>query len=139
MSIRSTIVPSADGTPAPGSALPDDPGMQALRAALVARREELRQRIHAPGADWGSERDVSDQKDEAARSEALDVEGAQQTIELEELREVDAALERMALGTFGTCVSCGGPIPAQRLLANPSALRCAACQSAEEEDRRHSR
>lgn len=43
------------------------------------------------------------------------------------LAEVDAALERLAAGTYGRCVRCGGPIAADRLDARPSTPVCIAC------------
>lgn len=42
--------------------------------------------------------------------------------------EVLAALHRIDLGTYGTCVDCGGPVPEGRLEAKPEAARCVACQ-----------
>jgi RNA polymerase-binding transcription factor DksA len=46
-------------------------------------------------------------------------EGAQQTLE-----EVDAALARIAAGTYGVCEGCGKPIPDDRLRALPWARLC---------------
>jgi DnaK suppressor protein len=46
-----------------------------------------------------------------------------------ELIEIDAALKRIADGSFGLCVDCGVSIPAARLHANPTAMRCIACQA----------
>jgi RNA polymerase-binding transcription factor len=43
------------------------------------------------------------------------------------LAEVDAALERVAAGTYGVCVGCGRAIPAGRLEARPTASACVAC------------
>jgi DnaK suppressor protein len=40
---------------------------------------------------------------------------------------IDAALERLARGTFGACVSCEAPIEIERLEAIPEAERCARC------------
>ncbi len=45
----------------------------------------------------------------------------------ERLRDIDAALERLAAGTYGTCTRCGRAIPAERLLALPTARTCVAC------------
>jgi DnaK suppressor protein len=42
--------------------------------------------------------------------------------------DVLAALHRIDLGTYGTCVDCGGLVPAGRLEAKPEAARCVACQ-----------
>ncbi|WP_394289402.1 TraR/DksA C4-type zinc finger protein [Microbacterium sp.] len=38
--------------------------------------------------------------------------------------EVDAALARVAAGTYGVCEVCGRAIPAARLEARPTATRC---------------
>jgi RNA polymerase-binding protein DksA len=40
------------------------------------------------------------------------------------LGEIDAALERIANGTFGTCEACGKPIDEERLEALPWATLC---------------
>lgn len=44
-----------------------------------------------------------------------------------EQASVDAALARVAAGTYGTCVDCGERIPPARLAARPTASRCVAC------------
>lgn len=46
---------------------------------------------------------------------------------LTELRQIDAALERMDKGEYGTCVNCGEPIAQKRLEIIPHAARCASC------------
>lgn len=43
------------------------------------------------------------------------------------LEEVDAALARIAGGTYGTCERCGRPIAPGRLEARPTARRCIEC------------
>jgi DnaK suppressor protein len=43
------------------------------------------------------------------------------------LAEVDAALARLADGSYGTCVVCGRPIPPERLAARPTAAACVGC------------
>ena len=40
------------------------------------------------------------------------------------LADIDAALARVAEGTYGRCEVCGRPIPAARLEARPTATRC---------------
>ncbi|WP_395110813.1 TraR/DksA family transcriptional regulator [Actinomadura sp. SCN-SB] len=42
---------------------------------------------------------------------------------------VDAALARIAAGTYGRCLGCGKPVPHGRLEARPDAARCVTCQS----------
>ena len=48
--------------------------------------------------------------------------------ELEKLRKIEAALERLTMGEFGICQACDEPIPRRRLLAIPWADRCVPCQ-----------
>ncbi|NYJ07229.1 TraR/DksA family transcriptional regulator [Petropleomorpha daqingensis] len=43
--------------------------------------------------------------------------------------EIDAALHRIAGGTYGSCVHCGGAIPVERLKFRPFAAGCVTCQS----------
>jgi RNA polymerase-binding transcription factor DksA len=45
------------------------------------------------------------------------------------LVEVEAALERVAQGTFGSCERCGQPISPARLEAMPAAPLCITCAS----------
>jgi len=45
------------------------------------------------------------------------------------LAQVNAALERMTEGTYGTCLRCGKPIGEERLEAFPYVAYCIDCQS----------
>ena len=49
---------------------------------------------------------------------------------LRTIEEIDAALARIAAGTYGACVYCGGAIPAERLEFRPFAAGCVSCQQA---------
>jgi DnaK suppressor protein len=64
---------------------------------------------------------------EADREEAL--------IEMAEVRksEAEAALARLAAGTYGICVDCGEKIAEARLEYRPEASRCLPCQEKFEE------
>lgn len=44
------------------------------------------------------------------------------------LAAIDASLERIEDGTFGTCTSCGREIPEERLEAYPWASQCIDCR-----------
>lgn len=46
---------------------------------------------------------------------------------LDQLAEVDRALEKLDEGTYGRCDSCGATIPEGRLEVHPWAIRCVAC------------
>ena len=43
------------------------------------------------------------------------------------VEQVEHALERLAAGTYGTCESCGAPIPQARLDARPESTTCVEC------------
>lgn len=49
---------------------------------------------------------------------------------LQVLAEIDAALGRLAAGSYGTCTGCGRPVPAERLELLPHAATCVACTPA---------
>ncbi len=49
--------------------------------------------------------------------------------QLQGMREIEAARQRMREGTYGTCSECGMEIPFERLLAYPTALRDIQCQT----------
>jgi DnaK suppressor protein len=50
------------------------------------------------------------------------------------LRQIQAALERVGDGSFGTCVDCESAIGPKRLAAVPWASRCIRCQEAADRD-----
>lgn len=43
------------------------------------------------------------------------------------LDEIDAALQRVASGTYGVCLGCSRPIVPERLEVRPTAARCVSC------------
>jgi DnaK suppressor protein len=52
------------------------------------------------------------------------------------ISKVQQALDRLADGTFGTCVACGGPISPARLRARPVTDLCIACKTEAERQER---
>jgi DnaK suppressor protein len=50
------------------------------------------------------------------------------------LRSIEAAIERIGLGTFGTCVGCGNEIGGKRLEAMPFTAYCRDCQESLERE-----
>lgn len=77
---------------------------------------------------------VGDLEDQSLADLLVDVNLAEVTRDVQETRAIERALKRIALGTYGVCVSCGQPIERERLEAYPTANRCAACQRAYEHD-----
>jgi DnaK suppressor protein len=48
---------------------------------------------------------------------------------IQEIRDIDAALIRIAAGNYGTCIDCNDSITVDRLEAYPTAKRCQPCQA----------
>ena len=98
-----------------------------LRAEVREADAEGRETPEAPGPhEPGDAADSGDQRFQTGMAH-VDKQRDQ-----EELMAIEAARARMADGTYGICVDCGGEIPFDRLQAQPAALRCIACQSAYE-------
>ncbi len=103
------------------------PDLPPTPAALEAERDRLRsglmEGIVAPGPmTYGSQAAAASQVFEQQRDLALRDHNAQH------LEQVEAALARLAGGTFGACVRCGRPIATERLEALPWAAYCIDCQ-----------
>lgn len=104
----------------------------ALRDALFNRLNELRAEVDAADPalrhDDG-ERDIHDFKDEAARRADDEVSAGEVQRDINELRQVQAALLRIDAGVYGDCVDCGKSIAFERLQVQPAAKRCTTCQA----------
>lgn len=81
---------------------------------------------------------VADAGDESVADLLIDVDLAEITRDVEEVREVEAALLAFARGQYGECIDCEQPIDMARLHYQPSASRCLACQQKfEQQGRTH--
>lgn len=69
-----------------------------------------------------------DSADVAAASLIRDVSEAEIVRDIGEVRDIAAAEDRLAAGTYGLCTDCGQPIRYKRLDAYPTAKRCFECQ-----------
>ena len=103
-----------------------------LGKVLAQRENDLRDDIqrelksHDDYMQLASE--VPDPGDQSFANLSVDLGNAAVTRDLHELRAVELARKRMDSGMYGECVSCGYPIPFERLMAMPAAERCAPCQ-----------
>jgi RNA polymerase-binding protein DksA len=93
---------------------------------LEARKRELNSRLNRIEKDLDTLKsgDSADRAIERENDEVLEEFG---TTGLKELGAIDAALDRIAAGTFGLCAKCGAPISAARLAAVPHAALCEEC------------
>ena len=95
--------------------------LDALLAKLAADDDAVRADRADQTADDEHDPEGSTLSGEWQRIEALRRSAAS------ERAEVDAALDRVAAGTYGVCVVCGRAIPAARLEARPFATTCVGC------------
>ena len=109
--------------------------LDAQRQQLVERRAQLSQEVREVGARDEAESfraltgEVADAGDEASATSVIDNNHAAVDRDLGEIHAIDAALERMEKGTYGTCIECAEPIARERLQAFPAAARCLPCQA----------
>jgi RNA polymerase-binding transcription factor DksA len=103
--------------------------LTAVRYTLQLRRNDLTQRKLCIARDL------------AHREDALSANAVEQAVETQndetlqailhstevDLAEIDAALQRMDHGTYGTCRDCGQPIAPLRLATLPQAVTCTSC------------
>ena len=82
-------------------------------------------------------RSVEDAGDESVAGMLTDLRAGEVARDTTELREIEAALARIAAGTYGICEDCAEPIDHARLEAAPAATRCVECQRKHEHTFRH--
>lgn len=101
------------------------------REALVAelRRDAGKARDESYGELAGTSPDVGD---ESVAALIADIDQAELSRDLGELRDLEAARTRLADGSYGVCADCGAEIDFARLKAAPGAARCVACQALHE-------
>jgi DnaK suppressor protein len=99
---------------------------QALQTQLQAH---LQGRSQAEKALAAREEDGNDARQFASDQE---VGTALTNLERQELAALAAAMQRLHEADYGQCVDCGKRIPFERLIIEPQALRCVACESKRE-------
>ena len=105
-------------------------------AALAAARDSAQARLAARERDFGG---IVAAARDAGTDDEHDPEGATLAYERqhvaaladaarEDLAEIQAALARLADGSYGTCQACGQQISPERLAARPAARTCVGCR-----------
>jgi len=104
--------------------------LEAIRRELETRRASTSARVQTLaetpelGAAQGFGKRIGDGTTEAI-SRLTDI-SVGQSLEVS-LQRIDRALARLDDGTYGTCESCGQPIPEKRLAAMPDSVTCVEC------------
>ena len=107
-----------------------------LRAQLIQERQRVEELIEAENKKRSALTDTGDHEhygnhpgDEGSetfeKEQSLALQGNLQVI----LDEVDQALHKMDVGSYGRCDECGAEIPYERLEVRPQATLCIACKS----------
>jgi DnaK suppressor protein len=105
-----------------------------LRRALEGRREVLIEELRRDAARARDEQfgqltgPTHDLGDESVATLLADLDQAELSRDVMELRGIEAARKRLADGTYGVCADCGAGIDFERLRAEPAAVRCVECQ-----------
>ena len=95
--------------------------------AAVTRWEPFRALLEELRADCVRQREMA--LAEAATSMPDSVAMRRAASMLLTIDEIDAAVDRIADGTFGRCTNCAVAIPVERLTIRPFAAGCVACQA----------
>lgn len=115
-------------------ALITDHQVAALKQQLLDRSGILLEEIRQELLKYDNERyqelagSVHDLEEQSVADLLVDLELADIDRHVEEIRNIEAALLRIAKGSYGNCVDCQGPIPLERLQLNPAVQRCVICQ-----------
>ena len=93
------------------------------RAELIAElREDAARARDEPYSEHAGI--APDTGDESVATLIADLEQADVTRDLDELRAMEGAWQRLQDGSYGICIDCGGEIGYARLKASPAAARC---------------
>ena len=109
--------------------------IESIQEKLKTERSEIVRSLSAQSDDMKNlikPQESGDEVDVAADAidrNLLDSLGAK---DAERLNMIDSALERIRLGRYGICISCGKEIPKERLEVLPYTVMCVNCASAAE-------
>ena len=103
-----------------------------LQELLDRREDALRRHVQEENAEKDAfvqvASEVPDAGDSSFATLTMDLGNAAVGRDMLELQAIEAARKRMETQEYGDCIQCGGEIPFERLLVQPTAARCAPCQ-----------
>lgn len=117
--------------------------LEQLKKGLLDRQQVLtdevkeKRELTASEGNEDASGGVGDAGDESVTRMMTDIGIQEAGRDLEELQEIDAALRRIDEGGYGLCEECGREIDQRRLEAQPTAMRCIACQAQHEKTYAH--
>jgi len=105
-----------------------------LRAKMEERnallRDEVRQELLATDEEHYIDLagQVHDLEEESVADLLIDLDLAVIDMHINEIRDIEAALARINVGSYGICIDCSDELELDRLRAFPTARRCLMCQ-----------
>lgn len=116
--------------------------MKHLAQLLHERRTQLRGEImevlgRTGEHPYGELAEVPDPGDASTADLLIDIDNAMVHRDVQEVRDIDAALKRIDDDSYGNCTDCGLAIEYKRLQAFPTAKRCVLCQGQHEKTHVH--
>lgn len=103
--------------------------LDAMRMQVLSELRDSAPRTLA-AATLNARQEVLTHADQAEAEREDDVRLAEIEVDRQRLLDIEQAQLRLSDGRYGVCVNCGKDIARARLLAQPIAVRCAACQAA---------
>lgn len=106
-----------------------------LKADYQARLREVRDELQNSGNQHRIDLlngEPGDAGDESMANALADFNLAILDRHLDEIRDIEAALQRIRRDEYGVCIDCGEDVTFPRLMAYPTAKRCIVCQEQRE-------
>ena len=136
--VKEAPAKAAPAKKAAKKAAPLDKFLEGQRKLLLEERETYTRQatnLRAEADQLAQDRDPGDVQfdEESGQGDTMNVERerdlALSAQALAAVEEIDRALEKIDLGTYGVCEKCGENIPKERLKALPYAALCVKCKS----------
>jgi DnaK suppressor protein len=107
--------------------------LESERKRLTEEMEQLKTSMH-PADERREGSPFGKREEEATESYELERRLTLEKSIREQLASVEHALQKFKDGTYGSCDSCGKPIPPERLEALPQATLCLDCKERQAKD-----
>ena len=108
---------------------------QKLRENYQTRLREVREELENSGNQHRIDllnREPGDAGDESMANALADFNLAILDRHIDDIRDIEAAMQRIRDGEYGVCIDCGNEVGFTRLQAYPTAKRCIVCQEQRE-------
>ncbi len=105
--------------------------LHGFQSALSTEAEHLRKQLKNLSAESEFGNDTDSLEEESDETEEITNQFGTRTVLEDRLVEVNAALDRIARGSYGICTSCGSELSSELLRLNPESSLCRECKKRE--------